>query len=242
MLNLFNHSAISLVSAIGISCMPALAQATSPDPVQQKEVESSTSSVQQYQNGRARTVASIEGLRAKGVGVSPFISELTRIDGLYTSGARDAVAQLAKLDEQISSQQRCYEAMRKRGTTAPHSLSNLQSVPRRSVAAYHGTMDGFVSEVIGDILHREVGQFTPTAGPFLVERFRIAKRIHELETERGSIAGISSLYKNMEDVVATHDPRRLAELAADVTYLQTQLGLSELQGSAGPLNLSMRLK
>jgi hypothetical protein len=114
---------------------------------------------------------------------------------------------------------------------AAHAARPAGAQSDLSVADYNGSMDGFVQQMVNSFVTKEVGQWVPRKGPFMIERLRIARRIHELEGKNVRVDGLGNLYRNMEDVVATQDPRRLSELSTDIRYLQSQLGLSQLEGS-----------
>ncbi|MGH9554062.1 MAG: hypothetical protein ACRD3W_32085 [Terriglobales bacterium] len=187
-----------------------------------------------YQVERAKLVSRLEGLKARGVGITPFVSELKRIDDTYSHGAAgEAITSLGKLDNTLNYQEKYRHEMQAarparvqpvayRGSYAPSQGG--------SVADYNGSLDGFVTQMVAQIAQKEVGNWMPAKGPFLVERFRIAKRIHELEAQRARVDGVGGLYRNMESLVASKDPRRLGELSMDIKYLQAQLGLSQLEG------------
>lgn len=201
-----------------------------------------SASSSKFQSDRSKLAARIDGLRTKGVGVTPFVQELSRIDDLYKhGGVAQAQAGLAKLDETVTAQDKYRAQMQAASAvrtshlqqasysgSAGHLVAAVNTAP--SVADYHGSMDGFVEQMINSAIAKEVGSYMPNKGPFMIERFRIAKRIHELEQQRVRVDGYAGLWRNMEDVVAAKDSRRLSELGNDVRYLQTQLGLSQLEG------------
>lgn len=197
----------------------------------------------QYLADRARVASRIEALKALGVGVVPFVSELARIDDIYKVGkAGDADAALSKLNAALAQQEQTRKEMQvasaRQTARAKVATRTGSAATAASVADYQGSMDGFLANMISTMVQKEVGQWVPQKGPFLVERFRIAKRIHELETQNRRIDGIASLYRNMECVVASHDRRRLPELSMNIRYLQQQLGLSQLEGGLHqPLSL-----
>jgi hypothetical protein len=196
-----------------------------------------------FQSDRTRLAERIDSLRTKGVGVTPFVQELSRIDDLYKhGGVAQASSSLSKLDETLTAQEKYRVEMQATAAhnsriqpasysgSAGHVVAAVAAVNASSVADYHGSMDGFVEQMINSAVSKEVGAYMPVKGPFLIERFRIAKRIHELELQRTRVDGYACLWRNMEDVVAAKDPRRLSELNNDVRYLQSQLGLAQLEG------------
>lgn len=195
-----------------------------------------------YQIERAKVVARVESLRAKGVGVAPYVQEIIRIDEVYTHGG-DAVAMIGRLDSSVTEQEKARQDMQnvitshgQPATGAARANRSAASVAApaaadASVADYNGSMDGFVQQMVNSFITKEVGQWVPRRGPFMIERLRIARRIHELEAKNVRVDGLGNLYRNMEDVVAAQDPRRLSELSTDIRYLQSQLGLSQLEGS-----------
>jgi len=207
----------------------------------QLTVTAQATTTDKYQVERAKVVARIEALRAKGVGVTPFVQEISRIDDTYTHGG-DALTMISKLDSTLTEQEKNRQEMQKVASTrtvnrmqpAAYNVRGTRTAATSgsdiAVGDYNGSMDGFVSQMINTFVTKEVGQWVPRKGPFMVERLRIARRIHELEGQSVRVDGVGNLYRNMEGVVATQDPRRLGELSMDIKYLQSQLGLSQLEG------------
>jgi hypothetical protein len=205
----------------------------------------------QFQTERARVAGRIDVLKAKGVGVNPFVDELSKIDDQYkradVAGATNA---LTRLDDSISQQEKARQdaqvALASRPAPSVQMVApkgaparSIEAArPNESIANFNGNVDDFVDKMVTQIVSKELGQYVPHKGPFMVERFRIAKRIHELEDQRMNVSGYANLYKKMEDIVASRDARRLPELSMNVQYLQQQLGLAQLQGKLHrPLNL-----
>jgi len=240
--------AVLVLSLLGLN-LPALAQSeanvavvTGGDAIaaqtQPHQLSASANNSDKYQIERAKVVARVESLRAKGVGVTPFVQEIIRADDVYTHGG-DAVSLLSRLDNSVSEQEKARQEMQSlvathaqpaaNGTRSAHPAT--ASATDLSVADYNGSMDGFVQQMVNSFVTKEVGQWVPRKGPFMIERLRIARRIHELEGKNVRVDGVGNLYRNMEDVVAAQDPRRLAELSTAIRYLQSQLGLSQLEGS-----------
>lgn len=206
----------------------------------------------EFQGERSKVAGQIEALRAKGVGVTPFIQELSKIDEAYRrADIEGAMASLTRLSSALGEQDRARQEIQTTTTTRARSmqpaygggtsrtlasvattpLNRIGSAGVPSVADFNGSMDGFVSAVINTALKEGLGNYVPHKGPFLVERARIARRIRELELQRVNVQGYASLFNNMEDVVVGQDSRRLNELSMDVRYLQSQLGLQQLEGT-----------
>ncbi|HEY9719635.1 MAG TPA: hypothetical protein V6C69_19305 [Trichormus sp.] len=241
--------AVLLVSLLGLN-LPAMAQTEANVAVvsggdaianqqqpHQLSAMTTAAGIDKYQIERAKVVSRIEALRAKGVGVAPYVQEIIRIDDVYTHGG-DAVSMVSRLDNSVTEQEKARQDMQ--NLVAGHSQPAVAAAPAAraagarsdlSVADYNGSMDGFVQQMVNSFVTKEVGQWVPRKGPFMIERLRIARRIHELEGKNVRVDGLGNLYRNMEDVVATQDPRRLSELSTDIRYLQSQLGLSQLEGS-----------
>jgi len=122
--------------------------------------------------------------------------------------------------QQMLSQMRAQGASQKQIDTA---LTNFQ-----------GTSDEYYDEIARTMLQHELGDLAPCEGPFRMERFRIAKKIQELRVTSVNTAGFTSFYRKLEEmaVIAAKDPRKIAEMADNVRYMEKQLGLSELQGGS----------
>jgi hypothetical protein len=243
--------AVLLVSLLSLS-LPAMAQTEANVAVvnggdaiaaqqqpHQLSALTTAAGIDKYQIERAKVVARIESLRAKGVGVTPYVQEIIRADDVYTHGG-DAVSMISRLDNSVTEQEKARQDMQ--NIVAGHGQPAAGAAPAAhpatgasaadlSVADYNGSMDGFVQQMVNSFITKEVGQWVPRKGPFMIERLRIARRIHELEAKNVRVDGLGNLYRNMEDVVAAQDPRRLSELSTDIRYLQSQLGLSQLEGS-----------
>ncbi|HEY9713341.1 MAG TPA: hypothetical protein V6C72_07715 [Chroococcales cyanobacterium] len=203
----------------------------------------------QYQAQRADVASQLKSLEAKGVGIAAFVTELKRLDSLYTHAqlaeATQGMTKLADNVQQLEARRQEAQAASHVAKVQPanHGRSSGQSkissdLLEQGVAAYNGSVDGFVDSIVNEIAQRELGRFIPNKGPFLVERFRIAKRIHELENRNVRVDGFANLYRQMEDLVALRDSRKLPEISNNVKYLQQQLGLTQLEGSLHrPLSL-----
>lgn len=203
------------------------------------------SSNSQFQAERAKVAGRIEVLKAKGVGINPFVDELSKIDDQYkradVGGATLALQRLdSVIDEQEKARKEAQTALANRPAPSAQVVAPKAAPGGRQLAAaapggsvitqFNGTTDDFVDQVVNQIVNKELGQFVPHKGPFMVERFRIAKRLKELEDQRMNVNGYATMYRNMEDIVASKDGRRLNELSMNVQYLQQQLGLAQLQG------------
>ncbi|HEY9718140.1 MAG TPA: hypothetical protein V6C69_11760 [Trichormus sp.] len=210
-----------------------------------------------YPTKRKRLVERIKWLESKGVGVKPFFDQLSRIDGLYSHGdsttASTAMAHLVSTvseHEQII-KQKSLTAARPVTAAAPQMSSAKQAAMQQmlaemkakgasqkqindALADFQGTSDAYYDEIARTMLQHELGDLAPCEGPFRMERFRIAKKIQELRNSGAKTAGFVSYYRKLEDEAAEaqKDPRRLAEMADNIRYMNKQLGLSELQGGS----------
>lgn len=189
-----------------------------------------------YQTERDRINGRIVVLKDKGMGVRSFSNLVEQMDALYKRGDQKGVSTIMNdLNRDITE----LEARRREAQSIKaHSQSQVQMVSggaKPSTAhrsePYNGSMDGFVDQVLGSIITREVGRFVPQKGPFIVERFRIAQRMHSLEQRRMPIDGYANLFRQVEDLAGSRDQRRFGELTMNIRYLQQQLGLAQLEGS-----------
>jgi hypothetical protein len=211
-----------------------------------------------YQAKRKKLVERIKWLESKGVGVKPFFDQLSQIDGLYSHGdSTTASAATARLVSTVSEheqiiKQKALTASRSAATAAPPQMSSAKQAAMEhmlaemrakgasqkqindALADFQGTSDAYYDEVARTMLQHELGDLAPCEGPFRMERFRIAKKIQELRNGGVSTASFVSYYRKLEDEAgeAQKDPRRLAEMADNIRYMDKQLGLSELQGSS----------
>ncbi len=207
-----------------------------------------------FRSDRTKLATRLQALEKKGVGVKLYSAELLKADESFNQSdlvkANETLAKLAKL---IDEQEARFKTAAAPSTSAPQSahLAVSGSTPvvgmgnRSSAAEYasrmgvkgtlgsfSGSSDAYYDEVARQMLSRELGDLAPIEGAFRLERFRLAKKIQEMQTQGARVDSYRMFYRKIEDLAASKDPRKIAELRDNIQYLQKQLGLSQLQGGS----------
>jgi hypothetical protein len=201
---------------------------------------------QDYASERSKVVARIEKLKQQAVGVAPFVNRLAKIDESFEhSNVEAALESLSQLDESLLSQEQAVKALHEK-TDAGRAPAVSNEAPNMRNAAQKGQSQATraatgpsVSEfndansLFKSFVSSALGAYVPHEGPFLMARIQIAKRIRELESAKQDVRGYTSMFRSMDDLAirCRKDPRLNPSLASDVKYLQSQLGLTELQGN-----------
>lgn len=183
----------------------------------------------EFSGERNKLATKLQALQGKGIGIKPYSDELARIDGLYGKAETDrAWGALNRLASLVREQE--YK-MQKPVSGAAISSARAQEA-NNVMAQFQGSNDAYYEQVKAAILARELGSDAPVDGPFQQERFRIAKRIQQLEGQGMRVDSYRGSYKQLEVIAATKDIRRISELKDRIRYLEQQLGLPPLQGAS----------
>ncbi len=207
-----------------------------------------------FRSDRTRLVTRLQALEKKGVGVKLYNAELLKADESFNQSdfvkANETLSKLAKLiDEQetrlktaaappTNALQLAHAALTGNGPVV--GLGNRSSAAeyaarmgvKGSLGDFSGSSDAYYDEVARQMLARELGDLAPIEGAFRLERFRLAKKIQELKNQGAQVDSYRIFYRKIEDLAASKDPRKIAELRDNIQYLQKQLGLSQLQGGS----------
>ncbi len=162
-----------------------------------------------YRSERLNLLSRIQMLRQRGVGVQPFTTEFLRIEDKVRQGDQAAVIKgLEGLSEKLAQQEDSYNqaqaaAQARSGSSASGSASSAAaSVEER--------------------LRQELGDLAPAIGAKLQRRYRIARRILDLQSEGRIVDQFRRLYREIEELASRGDSNALR---LRLTVAEHQLGL-----------------
>jgi hypothetical protein len=185
----------------------------------------------QYLTLRSKVASRLSALQARGVGVKPFQANLAKIDQCYKhDDLKGAFVGLAGLQDAIGEQEGRLYALHPKGTPAQTTAASRPgSSSPGEVPLSVLSRDDYYNRMVQNILEKELGADAPADGPFELERFRVAKCIHQYQSEGRDMSGPHYLYKQIEAIVIAKDSSKIPELVDKLNYLQKQLGLPPLQ-------------
>jgi len=185
----------------------------------------------QYLDARKKVAARIVNIQSMGGSIQQFQAGLAKADALYKQeDLKGALAGLVTLQDTVSEQEKRLSAAHASATASttgegPGAISS-EPLPGKNMSK-----DDYYNRMVQNMLFKELGTDAPADGPFQLERFRTAKYIHELESQGKDVQGARYLYKQIDDLVASHDNRKVSEIVDKLNYLQKQLGLPPLKAS-----------
>lgn len=124
---------------------------------------------------------------------------------------------------------------------ANQKLDNINAAQAQQLQAmfidsnFNGSGQEYIQKVAQDIIAREFGGLgIPCRGPFQLERFRNLHRMNEFRKQGRDIKNFLSYHNQTEQLAAraSREPEVVAELSQRVRYLEQQMGMSPLTGSA----------
>jgi hypothetical protein len=183
----------------------------------------------QFISLRAKAASRLTSLQSKGVGVRPFQTNLVKIDALYKQDdLKGAFAGLSGLQEAISDQESRIYAMHAKVASAQPTIQVRGGGSIGEVPVNTASRDDYYNKMVQNILAKELGGDAPVDGPFQLERFRIAKAMHQFSSEGKDMSGPHYLFKQIESLISTKDNSKIPEIVDKLNYLQKQLGLPPL--------------
>ena len=157
-----------------------------------------------------RTVSAVAGRSS----TSSEAAVIGKASDATMNALRDALnALMEKLDEQ---------------ERASRQLKTAYSAPRpaRNLApSGTGTGTGTSAGVDGSSKVQDLGSFSPTEGPYLLDRISIARKLSELDRQSVPIQNYKAVWRRMD---ANANRGLSAAVKTDVDYLFSQLGLTPI--------------
>ncbi len=238
-----------------ITIVPAERSWVSPNPVLVGTTHGVVNAAgANFRSDRTKLATRLQALEKKGVGVKLYNAELLKADESFNQAdfvkANETLSKLAKLVDEQETRLKTAAAPPTNAFQSAHAAltgsSPVVGLGNRSSAAeyaarmgvkgnlgdFSGSSDAYYDEVARQMLARELGDLAPIEGAFRLERFRLAKKIQELKNQGTRVDSYRIFYRKIEDLAASKDPRKIAELRDNIQYLQKQLGLSQLQGGS----------
>jgi hypothetical protein len=149
-------------------------------------------------------------LRQRGVGVQPFTTEFLRIEDKVRQGDQASVI-------------KGLEALSERLTESEERYQQAQAVAQPRTGSYASA--GSASAGMEERLRQELGDLAPAVGAKLQRRYRIARRILDLQSEGRIVDQYRRLYREVEELAARGDSNALR---LRLTVAEHQLGLPSL--------------
>ncbi len=208
---------------------------------------STNAEMSNLQMERNKLTTHIEQLRAKRVGVKPFVDEIARADEQLKEGN---VTQAKAILDHLNGAIEDYEQQAKEARISGHAATyvsqqppsrprpNLPAMTARGGGALFGTAadrasaaslpagsDGYYDEIANQILKRQVGDLAPIDGPMRLERYTIAKRITTLRQSGADVNNYITAFRKIEEIAGSKDPQKVLLLRDEIQYLNKQLGI-----------------
>lgn len=162
-----------------------------------------------YRSERLNLLSRIQMLRQRGVGVQPFTTEFLRIEDKVRQGDQAAVIKgLESLSEKLAATEDRY---------------NQAQAAAQARAGYGSASSSQAS--MEERLRQELGDLAPAMGAKLQRRYRIARRILDLQSEGRIVDQYRRLYREIEELAARGDSNALR---LRLTVAEHQLGLPSL--------------
>jgi hypothetical protein len=185
--------------------------------------------VSMYNAKRSALMVRIKMLQGQGVGVKPYLDQMTQIDDrLKTSGPENAALALGTLEKTVAEQEKARAAVNKptavNGNTVQTDIDSLID----TMKDFNGSAEEYKEVLKAALIQKEIG-FPVSNGPFLVERIRIAQMIHHNQSQGKDMSGPINIFGQIDNQIKSKDPRKLREIVPQIQYLQNQLGLKQLR-------------
>jgi len=185
----------------------------------------------QYLDARKKVAARIVNIQSMGGSIQQLQAGLGKADALYKQeDLKGALAGLVTLQDTVSEQEKRVSAAHA-SATASKTAEGPGAISSELPPGKNMSKDDYYNRMVQSMLFKELGTDAPADGPFQLERFRTAKYIHELESQGKDVQGARYLYKQIDDLVASHDNTKVSEIVDKLNYLQKQLGLPPLKAS-----------
>src|SRR4029450_1243013 len=159
---------------------------------------------------RLNLLSRIQMLRQRGVGAQPFTTEFLRIEDKVRQGDQASVIKgLEALSEKLTETEERYQ--------------QAQAAARPRTGSYASASSA--SAGMEERLRQELGDLAPAVGAKLQRRYRIARRILDLQSEGRIVDQYRRLYREVEELAARGDSNALR---LRLTVAEHQLGLPSL--------------
>lgn len=182
-----------------------------------------------YRAERLNLLSRIQMLRQRGVGVQPFLGEFLRIEDKVRQGDNASVIKgLEFLSQKLADMEERYDKAHAGGQRAgaaeltpagPFSLPPAGPPSDPAPPAYN-------LQAMQQRLRQELGELAPAVGPQLNRRYRIARRLADLQSEGHVVDQYRRLYREIEELAAQGNAEHLR---LKLTVAEHQLGLPSFQ-------------
>ena len=163
-----------------------------------------------YRSERLNLLSRIQMLRQRGVGVQPYTTEFLRIEDKVRQGDQSSVI-------------RGLESLSEKLTDAEERYQQAQATAQPRASAYGSASSA--SAGMQERLQQELGDLAPALGAKLQRRYRIARRILDLQSEGRVVDQYRRLYREVEELAARGDSNALR---LRLTVAEHQLGLPSM--------------
>ncbi len=162
-----------------------------------------------YHGERMQLLGQISALQERGVGVTPYMNQFFQIEEKVRSGDDAEVIKLMQsLTEKVnllSDQYNKAQEQKRRQRTQGQSGAAGPDPSSRAAQA-----------------RAELGEFAPALGPLFLRRYRVARKVADMNDLGQPIAPYKRLLRELEDLAAT---KNRAALAARLRWAEHTLGL-----------------
>lgn len=183
-----------------------------------------------YRAERLNLLSRIQMLRQRGVGVQPFLGEFFRIEDKVRQGDTASVIKgLEFLSQKLADMEERYDKARAGGqrAAAAGGGSSGYAVPGPFGQPPPGQPPPpDTLQAMQQRLRQELGELAPSVGPQLSRRYRIARRIADLQAEGRVVDQYRRLYREIEELAAQGNAEHLR---LKLTVAEHQLGLPSFQ-------------
>ncbi|HEY9870384.1 MAG TPA: hypothetical protein V6D08_14565 [Candidatus Obscuribacterales bacterium] len=180
-----------------------------------------------YRAERLNLLSRIQMLRQRGVGVQPFLGEFFRIEDKVRQGDDASVIKgLQFLSQKLADMEERYEQAHAGGQRTgaagqPGPSGRLSAGPYGQPPPPADNLQAMQQR-----LRQELGELAPSIGPQLNRRYRIARRIADLQAEGRVVDQYRRLYREIEELAAQGNAEHLR---LKLTVAEHQLGLPSFQ-------------
>lgn len=182
-----------------------------------------------YRSERLGLYSRIQALKERGVGVQPFMGEFFRIEDQVRRGDDGgARAAMHYLDSKLSEQEERYkqaQAHRQHpgmGGQAPggQAYTNHPFLPQPGMHHGPGPQPGMM-----EAMKNELGADAPVFGPLVDRRYRLIRRIRDLQAQGKIVDTYRSTYREIESLAQSGS---MDFLRMKVKVLEHQLGMPSM--------------